>query len=228
MQQGRLMLSEFEVSRSGERTERVRAIRRRMRQENDSRERRVSARSMALKISICTLALLIVIAVEVFLLSRPDAEAVAVSGTQGETEPETDETLGKLRFVGLSSGAQSVFSIRQRWRSPVVCTEARLTREDTLLTLSAGAGERVSLPAAGEVREIFTDESLGTAIRVSHGSALESVYYGVSDVRVETGQPLLAFDTLGVMPESGEIHISIAQSGTALTPTDIIDPASGA
>lgn len=228
MQDGGFRLSEFEVARSGERTERVRAIRRRMRQEQDAYERRVNARSMGLKIAICTVALLLVIAAEVFLLSRPeDGHAVTVSAAQDEGAP-ADDTLGKLKFVGLNSGAQSVFSIRQRWMSPVVCTEARLSKEDTLLTLAAGAGERVSLPAAGEVREIFSDETLGSAIRINHGNALVSVYYGVSDVRVEEGQPLLAADTLGVMPETGEIHIAITQSGTALKPTDIIDPASGA
>lgn len=216
-------LTEFEVARAGERTERVRAIRHRMRNDRETQERRVEARSMVLKIAICTVALFIVIALEVFLLSSPDEKAVSAASEQ-DGSAGAEDALGKLKFVSLNE-AKSVFSINQRWSSPVIATESALLNQDQLLKLSAAAGDRISLPAAGEVKELFTDETLGSGIRISHGNGLESVYYGVSDIRVEKGQPLIASDTLGLMPESGEIYVAVYQSGTALCPTDIIDPA---
>lgn len=225
MQQSNLNLNEFQVARVGERTERIRAIRRQRQRVRLDAESRVRANSMMMKIAICTLALLIVIGTEIYLLTDVDGRALEASQTVGE-ETEQEESLGRLKFIALHE-TESVFSPSQRWSSPVAAAEASLMEDQKLLKLTAAAGSTVSLPAAGEVKELFSDEVYGTGLRISHGNGLESLYYGIFDIQVEEGQPLLAYDTLGEMPEGGTIYVALQQSGSALCPTDIIDPAWG-
>ena len=227
MQQDRIKTTEFVVQKTGERMERVQAVRRRLRQRRELLESAAAARSMWLKIAICALALMIVIAVEVFLLSGRNGKIVAALGTSEDSGSDTDgEVLGRLQFVS-ADAAQSVFSVNQRWTSPVAATEASLLPGGSVLSLKANAGDRVSVPAGGEVREIFEDPAYGTAVRISHGNGLESVYYGIADIRVEVGQPLLALDTLGVMPDTSTIYVTISQSGSSMDPTDYIDTSTG-
>ena len=225
MQQSNLNLDEFQVARVGERTERIRAIRRQRQQLRQDAVQQVQARSMMIKVSICTLVLLMVIGVEIYLLSKSGEPAVETAGLAAE-EAEQEETLGRLKFVSLNQ-AESVFSANQRWSSPVAAAEAMLMEDEKLLQLTAAAGSTVSLPAAGEVKALFTDAVYGAGLRISHGNGLESIYYGIEDIRVEVGQPLNACDTLGEMPEAGTIYVALNQSGTALCPTDIIDPSWG-
>ncbi len=183
------------------------------------KEKPVRTVSLLTKIAICCAVLLLVLVAELLLL--PDEEAALETAAAGLEEGNTDDALGKLQFVSAGS-AVSVFSASQRWSAPVRATETAQIDEPLMLRLSAAAGERVSLPAAGEVRELGHDENYGDFVRVGHGDGLESVYYNIAAIRVEEGQPLLARDTLGVVPEDGEIYVSVLLEGVAQQPEDYV------
>ena len=81
------------------------------------------------------------------------------------------------------------------------------------LEIGAAAGASVSASAGGEVRAIGEDPALGPYVRIHHGEDLESIYYHLSDIRVEEGQPLLLGDTLGTVPEDGKLYLRVLKTG---------------
>lgn len=191
------------------------------------RRPRTRAGSMLVKIGFCFAVFMAAVFVQRFLLQEEGAGRAAVEATAAETDPgrETDEdedVLGRLRFVE-AGGARSVFATSQRWSMPINALQTELMEEETLLRIRGRAGDTVSVAAAGEVRAIARDEALGDYIRMHHGSDLESVYYNVSDIRVEVGQPLLARDTLGLLGDSGELYVSILLSGAPQAPAAYLD-----
>ena len=191
------------------------------------RKREFQARtgSMLAKIGICIAILAAVILLQVFVLNGGQEEEPALETAGGDLSgatTEEDDVLGRLRFVSVG-GVRSVFSVSQRWDLPIKDAAASLGEDDTVLTLAAKAGDVVYLPAAGEVRAIGRDDALGQYVRVSHGSELESVYYNLSDVQVEEGQPLLAKDTLGKLGEDGKLYIRLTRSGAPVNPADYLN-----
>jgi len=215
MERNRLELTPF-VTSGGRRESEARFPHRVYRQEKAKQP--VRAVGLLTKIAICCAVLLAVLVAELLLL--PDAENVLETVASGEGT-DTGDALGKLHFVSTGS-AVSVFSAAQRWSAPVKAADTPRIEDPPPLCLAAAEGESVSLPAAGEVREIGHDENYGDFVRVSHGDGLESVYYNLTDVRVEVGQPLLARDTLGKVPEDGEIFVSVLLEGAAQPPEDYI------
>lgn len=208
MHQERLSTGEFTIFEAGAAAGRFRVDHRRRQREKRMEEKKGRAVGMWLKIAICAVALLIVIAIEVLALTGPENEPVrAVSG---EAESGGEDAYGKLRFVS-GQGARSVFSISQRWSAPLDALEVS-SIDDGGALFTAEPGARISLPAAGEVRELFTHAEYGPSVRIYHGEGLESVYYGFDEIRVEEGQPLLALDTLGTLGESGSLLIHVRQS----------------
>ena len=192
------------------------------------REReRVRVGSMLVKIGACLALLGVVVLMQMFILKQDAGvvsgrvlEAGADESTAGETGD--DDVLGRLRFVN-SGEVRSVFATSQRWRLPVRSGVTALQKDDTLLCVSVKAGDAVSVAAAGEVRAVSHDETLGDYVRVSHGSELESVYYNLQDIRVEPGQPLLARDTLGKVGVNGVLYVSVLLSGAPQNPADYLD-----
>ena len=190
------------------------------------REReRVRAGSMLVKIGACLTLLGTVVLVQMFILNQDAGiplqtlEAASAERASGEGD---DDVLGRLRFVE-SGEVKSVFATSQRWQLPVQSATLTLKNDDTLLCASVGAGAEVSVAAAGEVRAVSHDDTLGDYVRVSHGSELESVYYNLKKIRVEVGQPLLARDTLGIVGDSGELYVAVLLSGAPQKPTDYLD-----
>ena len=179
-----------------------------------------SGGSMAVKIGVCFGVFLLVMAIQ--LLFDPFGRAsVETGGTAPNPDEGTDETLGRLRFVS-GGNVSSVFSGAQRWSAPVSDAASFTTRADSIMEIQALAGDVVSCPASGEVREIGTDGALGEYLRIAHGNGLESIYYNLQSVLVELGQPVLALDTLGTVGESGTLYVSVLQSGQEQPPEDYI------
>lgn len=180
---------------------------------------KTKAGSMMAKICLCMLILAAAVLVQALVLRPTDekaVEAAADSGTSGGTEE--DDVLGRLRFVE-SGGVKSVFAVSQRWALPVSASSSALLSEDTMLRLTAKPGSDISLAAAGEVRAIGTDATLGDYVLLAHGNDLESCYYNVSSIRVEEGQPLSAGDTLGKVAEDGTLYLTVTQTGEKQDPS---------
>lgn len=174
--------------------------------------------SMLVKIGVCAAALLLVLALELFVFPREN-NAVEV-GADAPTTTDgagTGDVLGRLRFVD-GGGLIGVFAGSTRWSLPVQASSAALLEDAQLLQIDAAAGEIVSASAGGEVRAVGEDPELGAYVRIHHGDDLESVYYHLSDIRVEQGQPLLLGDTLGTVPEDGRLYLRIYRTGA---PQDI-------
>ena len=167
MQQDNLNLNEFQVSRVGERTERIRAIRRQRSQMRQNAEQQVQARSMTIKISLCTLVLLLVIGTEMYLLSKPAGQAVETSVTAEENEQE--ETLGRLKFVSLQE-TESVFS------SLVNRTVMRFVYFSRYVDLLSTR----LIPIDSIIFFAFTEFTLVGTITLNKPFATESVYKPVS------------------------------------------------
>lgn len=178
------------------------------------RKERLLGASMLVKIGVCAAALILVLVMEMFVFPReqgahaPAAEANAPAATDGGM----DETLGRLRFVD-GGGLVGVFASGNRWHVPVDATNAALLDDARLLQLQAEAGSAVSLSAGGEVRAVGADSELGDYVRIYHGEDLESVYYHLSDICVEPGQPLLLGDTLGKVAKDGTLYLRIYRTG---------------
>jgi len=184
------------------------------------RKKRVETRvgSMVAKITICMAILALVILAEAFLLRGGQGNVVETAVTDQQDTGETDEeVLGRLRFVE-AGGVKSVFAVSQRWDMPVSYSEASNIEDETTLFLRANAGENVRLSAAGEVKSVGTDEILGDYVRISHGGELESVYYHLSNICVEEGQPLSAKDVLGKVAADGTLYVCILQNGSPVNP----------
>ncbi|MEG1756207.1 MAG: M23 family metallopeptidase [Clostridia bacterium] len=175
--------------------------------------------SMLAKIGICMAILGCVVLIQVFLLRNQASEDVVETAGNDTTGggTENDDVLGRLRFVS-AGGIKSVFSVSQRWDMPVANAKAALLDNDTMLCLTAIAGDPVSVAASGEVRSVAHDETFGDYVRINHGSELESIYYNLNDIRVEEGQPLLAKDTLGLVDADGKLYVEILRTGDKQNP----------
>ena len=185
---------------------------------------RVRLGSMMAKIGVCVGLLAAVLLVQVFILKQ-DAAGVKQVSTDAAHESgaaEEEDVLGRLRFVE-SGAVKSVFAVSQRWQLPMRGTIADLQQEDTRLCLTALSGDVVSCCAAGEVRATGRDATLGDYVRVNHGNDLESVYYHLTDICVEEGQPLMAHDTLGLVAGDGKLYVDILLSGAPQNPGDYLD-----
>lgn len=183
---------------------------------------RARAGSMLAKIALCMAVLLSVVAVQAFLLNGENRAVEADAAGSGEAPAETDDVLGRLRFVN-AGGVRSVFSVSQRWSAPVTVKNASLVNDGTLVCISARAGERVCLPAMGEVASVASDPTLGDYVRIAHGGDLESVYYRLDGIRVEEGQPLQVGDVLGKVPSDGVLYVAVLQGGERLDPSGYLD-----
>lgn len=213
----------FVTSEHGKRRRPPYAIARRAEAARADRSVRVGG-SMGIKIGACIGAFVLVLAAQ--LLFHPFGSASVEAGTGSGQDTGSDEALGRLRFVS-GNRASSVFSGLQRWNAPVSDATHATTRADRVMELAAAAGDVVSCPASGQVREIGTDDALGAFLRISHGNGLESIYYNLETVLVELGQPVLALDTLGTVGESGMLYVSVLQSGEEQPPEHYISVQTG-
>lgn len=192
-------------------------LRRRTRSRATHKEPLLGA-SMLVKIGVCAAALLLVLALELFVFPQNGSAVEAGADVPSTTDGAgTDEVLGRLRFVD-GGGLVGVFAGYTKWSMPVDATATALLEEAQLLKIDAAAGTKVNTNAGGEVRAIGEDPTLGAYVRIHHGDDLESVYYHLTDIRVEQGQPLLLGDTLGTVAEDGLLYLRIYKTGA---PQDI-------
>ena len=167
---------------------------------------------MLVKIGVCAGVLLLVLALELFVLPSDRTAVETDADAPAATDGGADGTPGRLQFVD-GGGLIGVFAGSARWSLPVQADTAAVSEEGELLEIGAAAGASVSASAGGEVRAIGEDPALGPYVRIHHGEDLESIYYHLSDIRVEEGQPLLLGDTLGTVPEDGKLYLRVLKTG---------------
>jgi len=185
------------------------------------RKRKTVGTSMLAKIGACAAVLVLVLVMEVYLSPQEPAVMETSAGVTNTDESNSEENLGRLQFVD-GGGLVGVFAGRSTWHLPVSASEVNLSEEAQLLELRAEAGSEVSLSAGGEVRAIGEDTVLGDYVRIHHGNDLESIYYHLTDICVEKGQPLLLGDTLGKVGSDGLLYLRIYQTGAPQPIEDFI------
>lgn len=115
-----------------------------------------------------------------------------------EANEETEETLGKLKLVQLPSILE-VFAPSDVPIPPLAMEQAVVDDENYIAKIYAPSGTEVVSMLPGTVKTITTDETLGGCISVSCEDDIEIFYYGLTDIQVEQGQPILQNSRLGLV-----------------------------
>lgn len=181
-----------------------------------------ASRSLLVKVGICAAACLMMFVMKA--LDEAPAAAQMVSSVKGAVNDETDltEMLGKLQFVELPS-ALEVFSPNAHMVLPVSAPNITVSGGAEYAEWSGAPNAEVIASAAGQVRAIGEDAMMGSYVRLQHQGDLETVYYGLADIRVEQGQPIRRQDTLGTLGEDGVLRLSVLLSGKPQPPGAYLD-----
>jgi len=92
---------------------------------------------------------------------------------------------------------------------------------------AAADGTLVSVVADGTVTDVYHDTYYGTAVLVTHGGGLTSMYYGlIENATVEVGQAVKAGDTIGAVStnvlfealEPAHVHVEMKLNGARVDP----------
>lgn len=177
--------------------------------------------SMLVKIGVCAGACALMLVLKE--LDTPIA-AQMVSGMRSAVNEETDitEMLGKLQFVELPN-ALEVFSNNGKMALPVSAPQVLLEPEAQYVMWEGAPNAKVSAAAAGQVRAVGEDALLGPYVRLMHANELETIYYGLSTIQVEEGQPIRRHDTLGELGEDGTLRLHVLLAGKPQSPVQYLD-----
>lgn len=179
---------------------------------------RTDARSMLVKLGICTLMCALVLLLSA-LQDKRSGESYALDSS--EEEP-FDETLGKLKFVELP-GILEVFAAEDKLEVKLDYDATELIGDNTTLMFVSAAAQTVSLPVDGRVKAIGEDAELGAYVCVVAANDSEFQYYGLSSIAVEEGQTLRALDSLGVIEAGDSLFIKVNVGGRPENPIQFFD-----
>lgn len=167
-----------------------------------------------------------------FALAAADSDMPAVTAAAYRTaqnaesdrtgEDDADGELGKLRLIGLP-GMLTVFAPSDTPIQPLPMD--RITVDDDLtVKVYAPAGTEVVSVLKGTVKSVVTGGTEGGVVTVSHAGGIEITYYGLKDIRVERGQPVLQRSALGVT-EGDVLRIRVTKDGRPINPADYLGAA---
>lgn len=183
-----------------------------------------SRRLALLLAAVCAFSLLF--AYEVTRPAPGDALAVFRSASDnGDDGPGFgDEQLGRLRLVRLP-GLLTVFAPSDAPILPVA-SPLRYSGDDMTAGIYAPEGSEVFSVLPGTVKNVVTGElpsggSAGGIVTISHEGGVEISYYGLADIRVERGQPVLQRTVLGVLRGS-VLYIRVTRNGRPVDPLDFL------
>ncbi len=96
------------------------------------------------------------------------------------------------------------------------------------MDIAAPEGTPVSAPLAGIVSETGDYYFNGNTIFIDHGQGLISMYCHLSEIGVETGQPITAGEPIGRVGKTGRVtgahlHFGTYLNGTAVDPALLLD-----
>lgn len=184
--------------------------------------RRLSKGGLQLMLlGICTAVFMLMFVIKV-IGSDNAADIVSamreLQNTEGDNAERDDaeQTLGRLRLVRLPSIIE-VFSPSDSPIRPLVFDGAIEDDSTLIAKLYAPAGTEVSSILPGTVKSVSVDESLGGYVAVSHPNDIEVYYYGLTDISVERGQPLLQNSTIGRL-YSDFLCIRVLERGRPIDP----------
>ena len=174
-----------------------------------------SAGFLMARLGVCALLLCGVIAIK---LAGDTKTLEAVSAYTEPNATETDDRLGRLKFVDLPS-VIDVFAPSRAAVLPAESMGFELKNDGFDLELLVSPGEEAISPASGKVSEIGTDETLGRFVSVSADDDTVFTVYGLKELCVEAGQPVKQRARLGAA-EGGRLTVRVTRAGRPLEPAE--------
>lgn len=179
-------------------------------------------------LGICTAAFMLLFVFR--LMSSEDTlETIAVmrtlnnrteSGSEEQGENTEFDQLGRLQLVDLPSLIQ-VFSPASRPILPLDFDRALIDEDSNIARIYAPSGTEVVSVLPGIVKAISTDEKLGGYVSVRCDNDIDIYYYGLTDILVEQGQPILQNSTLGRVAND-ILCLRVLKSGRPVDPLDFL------
>lgn len=179
---------------------------------------------LLLLLGVCTSAFMILFALQIIRTDyAPDALAVirsVMNNSNDDDDERADDTLGKLQLVQLPSILE-VFAPSNSPIPPLAMSNAVVDEESYTAKIYAPAGTLVTSALAGTVKSVVPGDTLGGCVVVSHADDIEVYYYGLGEILVERGQPILQNSSIGTL--SGEIlYFRVTKAGRPLDPFDFL------
>jgi len=174
-------------------------------------DRFFDASSMLIKCGVCAAACAAVLLIK--WAEIPAAEsALSTLKTSLNEDESIDEMLGRLKFVELP-GLIQVFSGSGKFDPPIVSTKTEVFDGGRLLAITAETETPAKACLTGTVKETGIDATLGNYVRIRGDNDTEIYLYGLSNVSVETGQPLNADDDVGKVSAQTPVYVAITVRG---------------
>ena len=170
-----------------------------------------SVRTATIKIGIC-----IALCVGLCIVNM-----ISESNNSYFASENDEDSPGKLRFVELP-GIIEVFAGGDKLTVPIGDYEsAEWDENDNVLIIKASSNATVVTCSSGTVKEIGKDSNYGNYVAIRHGD-IEAYYYGLSYITVEERQVINKLDTLGLLSQSGIMHLKIYENGIPSNPCDFL------
>lgn len=181
-------------------------------------------RGLLLLLGVCTSAFMMLFALQIIRTDyAPDALAVirsVMNNSNDDDDERADDTLGKLQLVQLPSILE-VFAPSNAPIPPLSMSNAVVDDESYTAKIYAPAGTLVTSVLAGTVKSVVPGDTLGGCVVVSHPDDIEVYYYGLGEILVERGQPILQNSSIGTL--SGDIlYLRVTKAGRPLDPFDFL------
>lgn len=170
-----------------------------------------SPNGMFIKFGICAAACALVLLIN--WMEAPPSVSVG-GGPNAEQQSESEDMLGKLKFVQLP-GILEVFASEDKLKVPLAFTSWELAQGDTQLFLTSESDQYVVSGADGTVKS--SEEGL-IALRLENDK--EIVYTGNMIVHVESGQTVKAGDSLGSIGADEVLGVKVNVSGLPQNPLE--------
>ena len=135
----------------------------------------------------------------------------------GATVDSTRAT-GRLQLVQLPS-ILTVFAPSDNPIRPVQSDSVIVDNDSMVAKIYAGEGTPVLSALDGTVKTVSFDEGLGGSLTVFSSDDIEITYYGLRDICVERGQPVVQRSILGNM-QRDYICVKITKAGRPIDPFD--------
>ncbi len=156
--------------------------------------------------------------------SAPDVIAamreLTNAGSEQEEHGEAEEAPGRLKLVQLPSIIE-VFSPSDSPIMPLAFDRAIVEETSLIAKLYAPSGTKVVSMLAGTVKSVSVDEELGGCVVIQSEGDIEICYYGLNDISVEEGQPVLQHSTLGSVAND-ILCLRVFERGRPLDPLDFL------
>lgn len=173
-------------------------------------------------LSLCTLAFTLLFVFEIIQTDYAENALAAMKSVFDERDntQEDDEELGKLHLVQLPSILE-VFAPSDSPIAPLMMNQCAVDEKNSIAKIYAPAGTQVVSMLKGTVKAVSSDEKLGGYVIVSHDNDIEICYYGLADIAVERGQPILQNSTIGYL-ERDVLYLKITKSGRPVDPFEFL------